>query len=104
MGLNYLLDLLWSNRKELIIRESAEKFLKNLREKQTMTIDEAKQVIGHIRTYYKVVNKLKDIGLIRTYRDPETKKLLITISVESYKFFVKKYLLEEVEEFFKVRS
>jgi len=103
MAIHYLLDLLWSNRKELIIRESAEKFLKVLREKQTLTIEEAKQVIGHIRTYYKVINTLKKIGLVRTYRSPVSKKLVLTVSVESYKFFVKRYLMEEVEEFFKAR-
>jgi len=103
MAIHYLLDLLWSNRKELIIRESAEKFLKVLREKQTMTIEEAKQVIGHVRTYYKLINTLKKIGLVRTYRDPASKKLVLAVSVESYKFFVKRYLMEEVEEFFRAR-
>ena len=104
MGLQYLFDLIWDKRKEWHIRDGAERLLKTLREKQALTIDEAKQIIQHKRAYYKIVDKLKSIGLLKIYRDPQTKKLILTTSIDSYKFFVKRYLTEEVEEFFKVRS
>jgi hypothetical protein len=104
MGLQYLLDLIWDKKKELHIRDGAERLLKALREKQTLTVDEARGIVGGGRAYYKIVNKLKSIGLLKIYRDPETKKLILTTSIDSYKFFVKRYLTEEVEEFFKVKS
>jgi hypothetical protein len=81
------------------MRDLTEKFLSTLREKQKITSDDAKQIIEGKRTYYKIMKKLRKIELIKVSRDAQTKKLIISYSLDSYKRFINKYLIEEVENF-----
>jgi DNA-binding MarR family transcriptional regulator len=98
-----LFNLLWDKKKEAHIRPLAKKFLIALRDKKSLTGEEAKQIVGRPRTYYKIVAKLKAIGLLKVHKDPKTRKLVLTYSFDSYEFFVKRYLLENVKEFFKTK-
>jgi hypothetical protein len=96
-----LFDLLWDKKKEAHIRPLAEKFLIALRDKKSLTAEEAKKIVGRPRAYYKIVDKLKAIGLLKIHKDPKTRKLVFTYSLDSYEFYVKRYFLEKVKEFFK---
>jgi hypothetical protein len=99
MSLQIFLNLLFDKKKESHMRDLTEKFLSTLREKQKITSDDAKQIIEGKRTYYKIMKKLRKIELIKVSRDAQTKKLIISYSLDSYKRFINKYLIEEVENF-----
>jgi predicted transcriptional regulator len=96
-----LLNLLWDKKKEAHIRPLAEKFLIALRDKKSLTVEEAKKIVGRPRAYYKIVHKLKAIGLLKVHKDLKTRKLVFTYSLDNYEFYVKRHFLEKVKEFFK---
>jgi len=101
MALKTLLELIFGKaKKSEHLRKKAEDFIYLIRDKGYVSVEEAKQFIGAIKSYYKITSKLRSIGLISLTKDIEG-KFSFSLSLDAYKFFVKKHLIEEVEEVLK---
>jgi hypothetical protein len=103
MALKTLLDLLFPNQKSLLLKKKAEEFLYLLRDKKFVSVKEAKEFIKQTKTYYKIVKKLRSIGLISLTKTTDG-QFNFSLSLEAYRFFVKKQLIEEVEEVLKPKE
>ena len=101
MSVKLLLELVFGDTfKSKHLREKAEEFLYLLRDKKFVSIEETKKFFEHKKTYYKVTKKLKEIGLISVIKDVDG-KFNWTLSLEAYKFFVKRNLIDGVEKVLK---
>jgi len=101
MSLKTLMELLFPGKwKAKHLREKAIELLLCLKEKQTISISEAKALVGMKKSYYKIIRKLRSVGLIALSRNLEG-KFNYTLTLNAYKFFIKKHLLEEVESVLK---
>ncbi|MEM5875290.1 MAG: hypothetical protein QXW01_00310 [Candidatus Aenigmatarchaeota archaeon] len=103
MSLKTLLNLLFTNkRKAEHIRNSAEELLYKLRE-GPLSVSEAKEIVKKRKTYFKIVRKLKAVGLISVSKDVDGNYNLY-LSLDAYKYFVKKNLIDGVEEVLKKKT
>ena len=97
MALKTLLELVFGKtRKSSHLRKKAEEFIYLLRDRGFVSVNEAKEFIGAKKTYYKIMKKLRSIGLISLTKDVEG-KFSFSLTLDAYKFFVKRHLIEEVE-------
>lgn len=97
MSLTTLLELVFGKtKKSKHLREKAESFLYLLRDKGQVSVKEAREFIGGTKTYLKIMYKLRKIGLINLTKNVDG-DFSFSLSLDAYKFFVKKDLLENVE-------
>jgi len=101
MSVSLLLELLFGDSfKSKHMREKAMQFLYLLKEKKFVSVEEAKKFFEHRKTYYKVMRKFKEIGLVSLTKDVEG-NFTWSLSLDAYKFFVKKNLIDDVEKVLK---
>ena len=104
MALKTLLELVFGKtRRSKHIRSKAEQLLYALRDKKYLSVREAKELVGGKKTYFKIMRKLRSIGLIALTKDIEG-EFSYSLTLDAYKFFVKKHLIEEIEQVLKNAS
>lgn len=101
MSLKTLLGFLFGQtEKSRHLREKAEEFLFLLRDRGMITVKEAKQLINAKKTYFKITKRLRSVGLISLTKNLEG-DFSYSLTLDAYKFFVKKQLIGEVESVLK---
>jgi len=101
MSVKYMLEFLFGKtRRSEHLRRKAEEFIRTLKEKGFVSVKEAKQIIGGTKTYFKITKKLRKVGLISLSKDVEG-NFNYSLTLDAYKFFIKRHLIEEVEEVLK---
>jgi len=105
MTLKTLLDIVFGKtRKNAHLRKKAEEFLFLLKNNGGFVlVKDGRKFFGSKKAYYKVMRKLRSIGLISLSKDVDG-NFMLTLTLDAYKFFVKRHLIEEVEQVLKVRS
>lgn len=76
--------------KSYLLREAALKLILLLRKKER-TAEELYQAIGKKKTYYKVINRLKEFGIISAIRTKD-RKLVYTLTPEVFKFYMRRLI------------
>jgi len=96
-----LLRILFPNTtKSKHLRENAAHLLYFLAQNQKLSVQEAKAICKHKKTYYKILRKLRSIGLITLTKESDG-KFYLKLTLNTYKFFIRKHLIEEVEKWLK---
>ena len=104
MSLKTMIELVFGKTsKNSHIRKKAEEFIYLLRDKNYITVKDAKGFIGAKKTYYKITRKLRFIGLLNLTKDIDG-NFIFSLSLDAYKFFIKRQLIEEVEKTLKANT
>jgi len=88
------------SNKNLELRKTVKMFLLRIFQNQKLSVQEAKAICKHKKTYYKILRKLRSIGLITLTKEADG-KFYLKLTLDTYKFFVRKHLIEEVEKWLK---
>lgn len=100
--MNLLLQLLFPNPKSKHLRKLARDFLNVLKKEKYVSVKQAKELIPAKKSYYKVVGKLKEFGLIEMHKDLNG-NFCYSLSIPTFKFFIKRNLIEAMEKWYNER-